>query len=100
MQASTHFELPPFGSEAPDLIVSDHFLDGQPLGLKGIVGLREKLGRAQLPAILLTGDVGVHLTQATDEMGVQLLHKPISPESLLAAISRLLSAPSFSRPAS
>lgn len=100
VQASTHFELPPFGSEAPDLIVSDHFLDGQPLGLKGIVGLREKLGQAQLPAILLTGDVGVHLTQATDEMGVQLLHKPISPESLLAAISRLLSAPSFSRSAS
>lgn len=92
VQASTHFDLPPFGDESPDLIVSDHFLDGLPLGLDGIAKTRQRLGRADLPAILLTGDVGVHISRSTEEMGVVLIHKPASPESLLAAISRLLTA--------
>jgi len=96
VQASTHFDLPAFGSEPPELIVSDHFLDGQPLGLEGIVKIRQSLGHP-LPAILLTGDVGVHLSQATEAMEVVLIHKPVSPESLLASIARLL--PSSTPPA-
>ncbi len=91
VQASTDFDLPPFEGAPPELIVSDHFLDGLPLGLEGIAKVRERLGRNDLPAILLTGDMGVHLSRSTEEMGVLLIHKPASPESLLAAIARLLS---------
>jgi signal transduction histidine kinase/ActR/RegA family two-component response regulator len=100
VQASTHFDLPPFGDESPDLIVSDHFLDGLPLGLDGISKVRQRLGRPDLPAILLTGDVGVQISRSTEEMGVVLIHKPASPESLLAAIARLLAAAFPSKPAS
>lgn len=96
VQAYTHIHLPSFEDETPDLIVSDHFLDGQPLGLEGISLIRERRGRPDLPAILLTGDLGVHISRLTEEMGVTLIHKPASPESLLVAISRLLSATSSS----
>lgn len=91
VQACTHIHHPGFDQEEPDLIVSDHFLDGQPLGLEGIARTRQRLGRPALPAILLTGDLGVHISRSTEDMGVLLIHKPASPESLLAAIARLLS---------
>ncbi|MFM8575231.1 MAG: hybrid sensor histidine kinase/response regulator, partial [Limnohabitans sp.] len=100
VDACTQFIQPPAPAEAPDLIVSDHFLDGLPLGLDGIAQTRRSLGRAELPAILLTGDLGVHISRSTEEMGVMLIHKPISPESLLAAISRLLAAAPTSKPSS
>jgi signal transduction histidine kinase/ActR/RegA family two-component response regulator len=90
VQASADFNLSDFGDQAPDLIVSDHFLDGQPLGLDGIAKTRQRLGRPELPAILLTGDMGVHISRSTEAMGVMLIHKPASPDSLLAAIARLL----------
>jgi signal transduction histidine kinase len=93
VQASVDFNLPNVGEQPPDLIVSDHFLDGLPLGLDGIAQIRQRSGRPELPAILLTGDMGVHISRSTDEMGVLLIHKPASPESLLAAISRLLLVP-------
>lgn len=92
VQAYTHINAPSFASEAPDLIVSDHFLDGQPLGLEGIALIRQRQQQPNLPAILLTGDLGVHISRLTEEMGVTLIHKPASPESLLAAIARLLSS--------
>lgn len=98
VQASVDFNLPDFGSQAPDLIVSDHFLDGLPLGLEGIAQIRQRLARPDLPAILLTGDMGVHISRSTDEMGVLLIHKPASPDSLLIAIARLLSLTSPSKP--
>ncbi len=97
VQASADFNLPDLGSQSPDLIVSDHFLDGLPLGLEGIAQTRQRLGRPDLPAILLTGDMGVHISRSTDEMDVLLIHKPASPDSLLAAIARLLPASSPSK---
>jgi two-component system CheB/CheR fusion protein len=75
-------------------VVSDHFLDGMPLGLDGIVRIRQDLGRPDLPAILLTGDVGVQISRSTQEMGIILINKPVSPEALLGAIARLLAADS------
>ena len=98
VQASADFNLPDFGSQMPDLIVSDHFLDGLPLGLEGIARIRQNLGRPDLPAILLTGDMGVHISRSTEEMGVMLIHKPASPDSLLTAIARLLPVSSLSKP--
>jgi CheY-like chemotaxis protein len=94
VQASADLNLPPFGSQPPDLVVSDHFLDGMPLGLDGIVRIRQDLGRPDLPAILLTGDVGVQISRSTQEMGIILINKPVSPEALLGAIARLLAADS------
>jgi signal transduction histidine kinase/CheY-like chemotaxis protein len=98
VQASADFNLPDFGDLGPDLIVSDHFLDGLPLGLEGIAKTRQRLARPDLPAILLTGDMGVHISRSTEEMGVMLIHKPASPDSLLTAIARLLSVPSSFKP--
>jgi two-component system CheB/CheR fusion protein len=98
VQASADFNLPDFGAQTPDLIVSDHFLDGLPLGLEGIAQTRQRLGRPDLPAILLTGDMGVHISRSTEEMGVVLIHKPASPDSLLTAIARLLPVSSPSKP--
>lgn len=99
VQTSADLNLPPFGDEPPDLVVSDHFLDGMPLGLDGIARIRQGLGRPDLPAILLTGDVGVQISRSTQEMDVILIHKPVSPEALLAVIARLLSAASAIDPA-
>jgi two-component system CheB/CheR fusion protein len=98
VQASADFNLPDFGTQTPDLIVSDHFLDGLPLGLQGIAQIRQRLARPDLPAILLTGDMGVHISRSTEEMGVVLIHKPASPDSLLTAIARLLPVSSPSKP--
>lgn len=99
VQTSADLNLPPFGDEPPDLVVSDHFLDGMPLGLDGIARIRQGLGRPDLPAILLTGDVGVQISRSTQEMDVILIHKPVSPEALLAVIARLLSAATAIDPA-
>lgn len=94
VHAATDFEGLPAEGPPPDVVVSDHFLDGQPLGLRGIVQLRRQLGRANLPSILLTGDMGVSISRSCEELDVVLIHKPASPESLLAAMARLLPAAS------
>ena len=91
VRACTRFDPEGLEADPPDLIVSDHFIDGLPEGLDGIARARQCLAQPQLPAILLTGDLGVHISRATEAMGVVLIHKPASPESLLRAIARLLS---------
>ncbi len=70
----------------PQVILSDFRLPGPEDGL-GVVGeLRARFG-AGIPAILVTGDTEPAVLQAAESAGMPLLHKPIEPARLRAALT-------------
>ena len=51
-----------------------------------IAALRAQAGRA-IPAILITGDTAPDRLQEAARLGLTVLHKPVSPEALAAAMA-------------
>ncbi|MBP7567539.1 MAG: hypothetical protein KA795_16195 [Burkholderiaceae bacterium] len=82
-------------------VVSDLHLDraGGEDGLMLIDSIRRHLGRASLPALLVTGDIDPDLGRRAAAAGVVLAHKPLSPQQLRRELDALL-APDNSRPTS
>jgi signal transduction histidine kinase len=73
----------------PDLIVSDyHLADGQ-TGIAAVSQLRSALG-ASVPAFFISGDTSPDRLHYARASGYHLLHKPVSPITLRAMISGLL----------
>ena len=80
-------------SEArPDIVISDFRLRGDDNGLDTIRQLRELY--PGLPAVLVTGDSTPERLRDALEAGVKLLHKPVRPDALVAAIHELCGATS------
>jgi len=77
---------------APDIVLSDYRLSEIENGLDCIQSIRAQLGRAQLPAVVLTGDVNAALDASMDSSHVRLLHKPVRPRQLQAVMQGLLVA--------
>ncbi|GJG98012.1 hybrid sensor histidine kinase/response regulator [Cupriavidus pauculus] len=75
----------------PDLILADYRLRGNRTGLEAIAAIRERTAR-DLPAILITGDTAADRLRNLHAGGTALLHKPVVPGKLHAAISTLLHA--------
>jgi signal transduction histidine kinase/CheY-like chemotaxis protein len=73
----------------PDLIISDYQLKNGSTGIEAIEGLRHALG-AGIPAFLVSGDTAPERLRDASASGYQLLHKPVSPMTLRALVSRLL----------
>lgn len=72
----------------PDAIVSDYRISHNRNGIELVRDLRRVSGR-QIPAVLLTGDIG--LTRLPpDAVSMQLLHKPVDSDSLLDAVERMV----------
>lgn len=73
---------------SPDIILADLHLDeGSPDGLDAIAQLRRDWG-LHLPAILITADRSQETRHRADDMGVDVLHKPVKPAALRALISQ------------
>lgn len=75
----------------PDIVISDYRLRGDDNGLETVRRLRAL--HAGLPAILVTGDSTAERLRDSLEAGVLLLHKPVRPDTLIAAIHELCGAP-------
>ena len=76
----------------PDIVISDYRLRGDDNGLHTIQKLRAR--HPGLPAILVSGDSTVERLRDTLDPGIVLLHKPVRPDTLIAAIYELCGASS------
>jgi len=73
----------------PALILADYRLRGHRTGLEALLAIRDRLGRT-VPAIIITGDTAADRLRTAHAGGTMLLHKPVVPQQLQAAISALL----------
>jgi len=70
---------------APDVVVSDYRLSGGASGTDVIRRVREEFG-AQVGGLLVTGDTHQELQEEAARDGYKVVHKPIHPKRLRAAI--------------
>ncbi|MGO4305818.1 ATP-binding response regulator [Cupriavidus sp. RAF12] len=80
----------------PDLILADYRLRGHRTGHEAIAAIRSRVGR-RLPAIIITGDTAADRLRNAHADGTALLHKPVVPGELHAAISTLMRESEWSR---
>jgi CheY-like chemotaxis protein/anti-sigma regulatory factor (Ser/Thr protein kinase) len=73
----------------PDLILADYRLRGHRTGHEALEAIRMRL-RQSLPAIIITGDTAADRLRHAHAGGTALLHKPVVPGELHAAMSALL----------
>lgn len=74
----------------PHLVVADLRLRTEAGGSEVIEAVRRALG-LRLPALLITGDTAVDALEQAGVLGCPVLHKPVRPVNLRAALSQLLS---------
>lgn len=77
-------------NQAPDIIIADYRLRGICNGAQVVAHLRQTFGRA-IPCILITGDTAPERIREANDHGFTLLHKPVEPTRLHAAIADRLS---------
>lgn len=82
---------------APDVLVSDYRLRAQRTGAQAIEALRQLLG-PDLPCLLITGDTAPQRLREALASGVPLLHKPVLPTQLHAALAGLNRAHGLPKP--
>ncbi len=80
------------GGAAPDLVICDHRLRGEETGVDVIRGVRSLFGEAT-PGLLISGDTAPERLLEAKASGLTLIHKPISPGRLRAAIGNLMARP-------
>jgi signal transduction histidine kinase/ActR/RegA family two-component response regulator len=73
----------------PGLIRADYRLRGHRTGQQALDAIRQRLGRL-VPAIIITGDTAADRLRTAHASGTALLHKPVVPQELQAAIDTLL----------
>jgi len=76
----------------PALILADYRLRGHRTGQEALDAIRQRLGR-HVPAIIITGDTAADRLRTAHASGTALLHKPVVPQELQAAIDALLRDP-------
>jgi len=76
----------------PDLIVSDYRLRAHHNGIEAIERVREEYNDDAIAALLVSGDTDPQRLIEVAQRGLPLLHKPVDPAHLEAAIARLLAA--------
>lgn len=73
----------------PDIIIADQHLDDGDLGVSTIHAVREYLMR-QVPALMVTADPDIAVTQAAKASGIELMRKPVKPAQMRALLAHLL----------
>lgn len=73
----------------PDLIVSDQHM-GVENGMEHIKALRARQGWAEVPAVLMTGDLDAGLADQAQRNGVVLAYKPLLPARLKVTLATAL----------
>jgi CheY-like chemotaxis protein len=77
--------------ERLDALITDLRLPNNRRGTQVVASVRDLLG-AQLPALLITGDLESARLQETRAFELELLHKPVKPARLRAWLQKLASA--------
>jgi len=75
--------------ETPEVIMSDYRLGDEHNGVDAIVALRESIN-LDVPAVIITGDTSPERLKEVKESGLQVLHKPVSPDELHQVMHQLL----------
>ncbi|MBK1838661.1 response regulator [Azospirillum sp. YIM B02556] len=73
----------------PDILVVDYRLRDKRIGTEAILRIREMHG-SDIPGLLVTGEIGTEPQNDALAHGFDLLHKPVTPRILAAALSRHL----------
>jgi two-component system CheB/CheR fusion protein len=71
----------------PDIVMSDLRLRGGESGIAAVARVRETIGEP-IPALLVTGDTAPERVAEATASGFTLLHKPLRPEALVAALAK------------
>jgi CheY-like chemotaxis protein len=80
----------------PDVIVADYRLRVGQNGCEAIRDVRSHLGQ-EIPGVILTGETGAECARDIAQYGLGMIHKPVMPGQLWAALERLLGSTSDSR---
>lgn len=75
-------------NSAPDFLITDYSLPGNTDGIQVARQFREAY--AELPVLVLTGDTAADTVQRIAEAGLKIMHKPVRPARLRAALTHLL----------
>ncbi len=75
----------------PDIVMSDLRLRAGESGIAAVVRVREAIGE-RIPALLVTGDTAPERVAEAAASGLTLLHKPLRPEAMVAALAKGLEA--------
>lgn len=73
----------------PDAILCDYRLRQDESGIETVARIRDEFN-AHIPAMLITGDTGEDRLREAHDSGLALLHKPVQPKALRAALAALL----------
>lgn len=68
-------------NDMPDIIVSDYRLRDELSGIDAVAAIRESV-EYEVPAVIITGDTSPARLKEVKQTGLQLLHKPVSPDEL------------------
>ncbi|PWC90967.1 hypothetical protein TSH100_02015 [Azospirillum sp. TSH100] len=75
----------------PDILVVDYRLRDKRIGTEAILRIRAMHGM-EIPGLIVTGEIGTEPQNDALTHGFDLLHKPVTPRNLAAALSRHLAA--------
>ncbi|WP_043241985.1 hybrid sensor histidine kinase/response regulator NahK/ErcS' [Pseudomonas solani] len=72
-----------------DLLIADYHLDNDHNGVDAVASINARRGTA-LPALMITANYSNELRQQMRELGHTLMHKPVRPMKLKAAMNHLI----------
>lgn len=87
LAAGTEEAVAAYQRGAVDLLIADFRLHESDDGVRAIRTLRSI--DAELPALLLTGETAPNRLREALEAGIQVLHKPVSPQLLIQEITKI-----------
>jgi two-component system, sensor histidine kinase len=73
----------------PDVVLADYRLRERRTGVEAIRAVEAHVGR-QVPALLITGDIGIDRLRDVDTSGYGVLHKPVKPARLRAFLKHAM----------
>jgi len=77
------------GARRPDLVICDWRLKGQETALTATAQIRRACA-VEAPVLIISGDISPDQLRAIQATGFTLLHKPVAPAKLRAAVGNLI----------
>ncbi|NUB21305.1 PAS domain S-box protein [Azospirillum formosense] len=79
------------GGRRPDIVLADYRLRQGRVGTEAILRIRDLFG-ADVPGLIVTGEIGPEPQRDAAKHGLGLMHKPVTPRLLEAVLARHLGA--------
>ncbi|WP_175429601.1 PAS domain-containing protein [Azospirillum argentinense] len=78
-------------TRVPDIVIADYRLREGRIGTEVILRVRERYGSG-IPGVILTGETGPDCLLDATAHGLTVIHKPVTPRELAAAVDQQLKA--------